>query len=109
MTQLELIQWTAAILAMAAAVLIAGDFGRHRTGAGFVLFGVVSALWIAAGLLNASPAMVVQNAILLAINLYGVWRYLVSPREKRVIDRMNEVAEAAKIEVEQELAEEKKG
>ncbi len=106
---LEAIEWIAAIGAMAAAVLIAGDFGRHRTGAGFVLFALVSLLWIAAGFLQSNMALATQNAILLAINLYGVWRYLLSPRETRVIDKLNEVAVEAKIEVEQEIAEEKQG
>ena len=106
---LDFVEWTAAILAMAAAVLIAGDFGRHRTGTGFILFAIVSALWVAAGLVQSNHALAVQNAIMLAINLYGVWRYLVSPKDKRVIDKMNEVAEEAMLEVEQELAEEKQG
>jgi hypothetical protein len=105
--QQQIIEWTAALGAMAAAILIAGDFGRHRTGTGFVLFAIVSALWIAAGLLRANTALAVQNAIMLAINMYGVWRYLISPKEKRVIDKLNEVAEEAVREVEQELAQEK--
>ena len=107
--QLEIIEWMAAIGAMAAAVLIAADWGRHRTGTGFILFAIVSVLWMIAGYLNDSPAMIVQNAILLAINMYGVWRHLISPREKRVIDRLNEVAEQAKRDVEEELSEEKQG
>ena len=107
--QLEIIEWMAAIGAMAAAVLIAADWGRHRTGTGFILFAIVSVLWMAAGYLDDSPAMIVQNAILLAINMYGVWRYLISPREKRVIDRLNHVAEKAEREVDEELAEEKQG
>jgi hypothetical protein len=107
--QLEAIEWMAAIGAMAAAVLIAGDFGRHRTGTGFILFSGVSLLWMAAGYMNDSPAMIAQNAILLAINVYGVWRYLISPKDKRVIDKLNEVAPEAAREVEQELAQEKQG
>jgi hypothetical protein len=103
------IEWIAAIGAMAGAVLIAGDFGRHRTGTGFILFAIVSVLWMVAGFLNDSPAMIVQNGILLAINMYGAWRYLISPREKRVIDRLNDVAEQAKRDVEEELSEEKQG
>ncbi|MCB2064399.1 MAG: hypothetical protein KDE25_13325 [Novosphingobium sp.] len=94
---------------MGAAFLIAGDFGRHRTGMGFVLFSIVSLLWIAAGFIQSNMALAFQNGIMLAINLYGVWRYLISPKEKRVIDRMNEAAEEAESEVERELAEEKAG
>jgi uncharacterized membrane protein len=105
MTQTIQLERTAALCAMGAAVLIAGDFGRHRTGLGFVLFCIVSLLWIAVGAIRGEAALIVQNGIMLAINLYGVWRYLISPREKRVIDRMNEVAEVAEREVEQELNE----
>lgn len=107
--QVEVIEWGAAICAMAAAVLIAGDFGRHRTGTGFILFSLVSVLWMAAGYLQSSWALIAQNAILLAINLYGVWRYLISPRETRVIDKLNEVAPVAAQVVERELAQEKQG
>ena len=105
--QLEFIEWMAAFGAMAAAVLIAADWGRHRTGIGFILFCIVSLLWMAAGFIQASAAIVAQNVILLAINAYGVWRYLISPKEKRVIDRLNDVAEQAGREVERELDEEK--
>jgi hypothetical protein len=107
--RVEVIEWVAAICAMAAAVLIAGDFGRHRTGTGFILFAIVSLLWIASGFLQSNMALVAQNGILLAINMYGVWRYLISPKEKRVIDKLNEVAPVAARLVEQELAQEKQG
>lgn len=100
----HLVEWVAAVLAMAAALLIAGDWGRYRTGLGFVLFGLVSILWIAAGLYRHDMPLVAQNAILLGINGYGVWRYLISPRETRVIEKMEQYAEVAVIEVEQELA-----
>jgi hypothetical protein len=107
--QPHFLEWPAALCAMAAAVLIAADWGRHRTGIGFVLFCVVSVLLIAAGLVRGSMPTVTQNGIMLAINAYGVWRYLISPKDKRVIDRLNDVAAEAAHEVEQELREEKKG
>lgn len=107
--QPHFLEWPAALCAMAAAVLIAADWGRHRTGIGFVLFCVVSVLLIAAGLVRGSMATVAQNGIMLAINAYGVWRYLISPKDTRVIDRLSDVAVEAEHEVEQELREEKKG
>jgi len=107
--QPQFLEWPAALCAMAAAVLIAADWGRHRTGIGFVLFLIVSLLLIGAGFVRGSMAIVAQNAIMLVINAYGVWRYLISPKETRVIDRLNDVAAEAKHEVEQELREEKKG
>jgi hypothetical protein len=107
--QPHFLEWSAALCAMAAAVLIAADWGRHRTGIGFVLFCVVSVLLIAAGLVRGSMPTVTQNGIMLAINAYGVWRYLISPKDTRVIDRLSDAAVEAEHEVEQELREEKKG
>ena len=94
--QLDVIEWMAAIGAMAAAVLIDVDWGRHRTGTGFILFAIVSVLWILAGFLQSSMALVAQNGILLAINMYGVWRYLISPRDTgdRSTERSRRASEA---------------
>ena len=93
--------WIGAIGAIIAAALIAGDFGRRVTGWGFVLFCVVSVVWIVSGL-TAKDAMpiAVQNGILLLINFYGVWQFLLSPRKKREIERAEELAERAKNDVE---------
>ena len=95
------LEWTGAIGAILAAALIAGDFGRRLTGWGFVLFSVVSVIWIVSGL-TAKDGMpiAVQNGILLLINVYGVWQFLLSPRKKREIERAEELADEAKEEVE---------
>ena len=95
------LEWTGAIGAILAAALIAGDFGRRVTGWGFVLFSVVSVIWIVSGL-TAKDGMpiAVQNGILLLINVYGVWQFLLSPRKKREIERAEELADEAKEEVE---------
>ena len=97
------LEWTGAIGAILAAALIAGDFGRRLTGWGFVLFSVVSVIWIVSGL-TAKDGMpiAVQNGILLLINLYGVWQFLLSPRKKREIERAEELADEAKSDVEAE-------
>ena len=94
------LEWIGAIGAIVAAALIAGDFGRRATGWGFVLFSAVSVVWIVSGL-SASDGMpiAVQNSILLLINLYGVWQFLLSPKKKREIERANELAEGAKRDV----------
>ena len=94
------LEWTGAIGAILAAALIAGDFGRRVTGCGFVLFSAVSVVWIAAGL-TAKDGMpiAVQNGILLLINAYGVWQFLLSPKKKREIERAEELAEEAKADV----------
>ena len=94
------LEWTGAIGAILAAALIAGDFGRRVTGWGFVLFSAASVVWIVSGL-TASDGMpiAVQSGILLLINLYGVWQFLLSPNKKREIERAEELAEEAKRDV----------
>ena len=95
------LEWIGAIGAIVAAALIAGDFGRRTTGWGFVLFSAVSVVWIVSGL-SAKDGMPIatQNAILLLINAYGVWQFLLSPKKKREIERAKELAEEAKEDVE---------
>ena len=94
------LEWIGAIGAIVAAALIAGDFGRRVTGWGFVLFCAVSVVWIVAGV-SAKDGMpiVVQNGILLLINLYGVWQFLLSRKKKREIERAEELADQARQEV----------
>ena len=94
------LEWTGAIGAILAAALIAGDFGRRITGWGFVLFSAVSVVWIVSGL-TAKDGMpiAVQNGILLLINLYGVWQFLLSRKKKREIERAEELADEAKEDV----------
>ena len=94
------LEWAAAIGTIVAAFLVASDFGRRVTGWGFVLFAVVAVAWIVSALLNDTMPLAIQNAILLAINAWGVWQYLLNPRKKREIERAEELAEQAKGEVE---------
>ena len=95
------LEWIGAIGAIVAAALIAGDFGRRITGWGFVLFCAVSVVWIVSGLTAKDGLPIaVQNGILLIINAYGVWQFLLSPTKKREIERADELAEKAKNDVE---------
>ena len=93
------IEWFGAIGAIVSAALIAADLGRRVTGWAFVLFVIVSIAWIVAGLTSASMPLVIQNAVLLAVNAWGVWQYLLNPRKKREIEKAEELAEQAKDEV----------
>ena len=79
------LEWSAAIGTMIAAATIAADIGRRATGWAFVLFSVVAVIWMIAGYLADTSALIAQNGVLLLINLWGVWQYLVqkkSPDEK---------------------------
>jgi uncharacterized membrane protein YphA (DoxX/SURF4 family) len=98
------LEWIAAIGTIIAAALVASDLGRRITGWGFILFAVVAVAWIVSGFNNDTMPLVVQNAILLAINAWGVWQYLLNPKKKREIERTEELAGKAKEEVEAGVA-----
>ena len=94
------LEWIAAIGTMLAAGLIAIDRGRRVTGFGFVLFCAVSVTWIVSGVTNRTMPIAVMNGILLLINAWGVWQYLLNPDKKKVIDKVERYA--AKVEQEAE-------
>ena len=82
------LEWVAAIGTIVAAALLAADLGRRVTGAGFVLFCAVAVAWIVSSLTGSPPAypIAVMNALLLAINAWGVWQFLLNPKKKREIE-----------------------
>jgi uncharacterized membrane protein YphA (DoxX/SURF4 family) len=96
------LEWVAAVGTMLAAALIALDLGRRATGWGFVLFCAVSITWIVSGLTSDAMPIAAMNAILLLINAWGVWQYLLSPKNRKVMDRLEPVAERIEREVEAE-------
>ena len=89
------LEWIAALCTMLAAGLIAADLGRKATGWGFVLFCVVAVTWIVSGLTGGSPPIAAMNAILLVINAWGVWQYLLNPRNKAKLERLEALEEQA--------------
>lgn len=97
------IEWIAAIGTIIAASMIAADLGRRVTGWGFVLFSVVACLWVYAGLTapDGQP-IAIQNGILLLVNLFGVWQFLLSRKKKREIELVEQCAVEAKEQVAQE-------
>ena len=74
----DVIEWTATILAIVAASMIAAHISHKVTGAAFVIFTAASLLWIVFAAAENDHGLLVQNAVLTAINLPGVWRYLIS-------------------------------
>lgn len=71
------LKWAASISGILAAMMVALDSGRRVTGWGFVIFVGSSFAWIAGAVLARDGALGTQNAALLAINLFGVYRYLI--------------------------------
>lgn len=98
------LEWIAAIGTMLAAGLIAIDLGRKVTGFGFVLFCAVSITWVVSGLVNDTMPIAVINGILLLINAFGVWQYLLNPKKKKVIDKVERYAAKVEKEVAREEA-----
>ncbi|TPG12803.1 hypothetical protein [Sphingomonas oligophenolica] len=76
------IKWFAAVSGTIAALMVAVDYGRKTTGWGFVIFVASSIAWMAGSLLSKDAALGTQNVVLFAINILGVYRYLI--RKKNV-------------------------
>ncbi len=96
------LEWIAAVGTMIAAALVAADLGRKVTGAGFVLFCAVALMWVVSGVTTHAVPIAAMNAILLLINAWGVWQYLLNPRKKKVIERVEKVADRIERQVEAE-------
>ncbi len=77
----EILEWFATVAGIAAAFMIAWDYGRRVTGWGFVLFTFASVSWIAYGLMDEEGGLMTQNIVLFGINLIGVYRYLIRKKK----------------------------
>lgn len=75
------LKWFAAISGIVAATIVALDLGKRDTGWGMVLFCASAVAWIAGGVLTRDWALGTQNVVLLAIDVLGVYRYLVRPKD----------------------------
>lgn len=80
---LQILQYYGAAAGTLAALIVSLDLGRRWTGFGFVIFVTSSIALIAWGFLDENAQGIGwQNIALLAINCVGVWRYLLSKRER---------------------------
>jgi hypothetical protein len=59
-----------------AALVTASNVGARITGWGFVIYTVGSLAWLAIGLTIGPSSLVWQNAILLPLDIFGIWRWL---------------------------------
>lgn len=72
------LQWYGAAAGAVAALIVSLDLGRRPTGWAFVIFVTSSLALIGWGFLNdEGEGIGTQNIALLAINLIGVYRYLI--------------------------------
>lgn len=72
----EIARWVAPVSTTIAACMTAANLGPRFTGWGFVVFTVGAVAWAAVGMATGQANLVWQNAILLVIDLIGVWRWL---------------------------------
>ena len=93
MTLAEILEWYATISGIIAAIMLAGDFGRRITGFGFILFCTMNIAWIAFAQMDDTGGLLWQNVILFAVNLIGVWQYLLSPKNRRKMEAVKEAVE----------------
>lgn len=77
----DIIKWAATASGIVAAFMVALDSGRRVTGWGFVIFTGSSIAWIIASVMAGDAALGTQNAVLLGINILGVYRYLVRKKD----------------------------
>ena len=96
------LEWVAALGTMLAATLIALDRGRKVTGWGFILFCAVSITWIVSGLTTDAMPIAAMNGVLLLINAWGVWQYLLSPKNREIMKRLEPIQKRIDREVEAE-------
>lgn len=75
-TLTEILKWYASISGIVAALMVSLDSGRRVTGWGFVIFVGSAMAWIAGAALSRDWALGSQNLALLAIDVFGVYRYL---------------------------------
>ena len=81
-TLLQVLQWYGAVASVIAAALVALDLGRRITGWAFVLFVTSSIALIGWGFAQPDAEGIgAQNIVMLAINLIGVYQYLVRKKE----------------------------
>ncbi len=94
MSMAQLIEWYATISGVIAAIMLASDLGRKITGFGFVLFCTMNIAWIVhAQTQPEGGGLMWQNIVLFAVNLLGVYQYLLSAKNRRKMRVVKEAVE----------------
>lgn len=71
------LKWFATAATTIAALMVALDAGRRISGWGFVIFTVGSVAWVIGAVVAADWPLTTTNVVLFAINIFGVYRYLI--------------------------------
>ena len=70
-------KWLGTVVGIAGALLVALRVGGTIVGIGFSFFAVSATAWVVAGWRMGEPSLVAMHGVFLAINLLGIWRWLV--------------------------------
>lgn len=73
---MELLRLAAAVLTVIAAVLVAVNWSPRTMVLGFSVFIAASIAWLIDGWLEAKASLIIQNAVLLVVNIAGIYRWL---------------------------------
>ena len=76
MEPLSVLRGFAAVVTVVAAVMVAANWNARLTVWGFGFFIVASFAWMIDGWFEGKSSLMIQNAILLVINIIGVYRWL---------------------------------
>jgi type IV secretory pathway TrbD component len=74
----DLLGYVAMLTGTLAAIMVSVNAGRRLTGYGFVIFTLSSLTWIAYAMQDGETPLILQNAVLTAINLGGIYRWLIA-------------------------------
>ena len=72
----SLLNWFAPAFIILGALLTASNLGNRITGYGFIAFTAGSLAWLGIGLIEGPFSLVWQNAVLVLLNGFGIWRWL---------------------------------
>jgi hypothetical protein len=72
----DILSWAATATTILAALMTASNLGSRVTGYGFAVFTLGAVCWLTVGAMTHQPALLWTNIVLLAIDAFGVWRWL---------------------------------
>jgi hypothetical protein len=76
MDLLSVVNFAGAICTIIAAILVASNISPRIMIAGFSVFIAASLLWMLSGYLDNKSSLFIQNAVLLVINIAGIFRWI---------------------------------
>ena len=74
------LEWLAMGTGVIGAITVSLNLGARITGYGFVVFLVSSLAWVVIGWRDNEVPLMTLNAVLTAVNLFGIYRWLLAPR-----------------------------